>query len=155
MKNKIIYLQKKKIINYHLTSFKFEDRLIKYTKYEYRQINVLQMIMMSPDIFVSLTDEGLQIWYESFGIQKISAQFFDKLKNINNSIIKDRKLIKFNSDLFYLSFKMIPNSYSNNDTTKKTNSTELRGLQFVLLSIKKIISEGKISELFSILYLFI
>ena len=141
----------KSIKSYPLTSFKFEDRFIKYTKYEYRQINVLQMIMLTPEIFVSLTDEGLQLWYESYGIQKISAQFFDKLKNINKSEIRDKKLTKFNNDLFFLTFTMIPNSYfNNNQSNNKLNLNDLQGLQFVLFSAKKIITEGKITELFSI-----
>ena len=136
----------KKINNFPLISFKFDYSNIKYTKYEYRQMNVLQMIMLTPDIFVSLTDEGLQLWHNYFGIQKISAQFFDKLKSINKSEIINRQLTKFNNDLFFLTFEMIP-KYNNNFNK---NSKELNGLQFVLFSSKKIIDEGKISELFSI-----
>ena len=136
----------KKINNYPLISFKFDYSHIKFTKYEYRQMNVLQMIMLTPDIFVSLTDEGLQLWHNYFGIQKISAQFFDKLKSLNKSEIINRQLTKFDNDLFFLTFEMI----SNNNNIFNKNSNELNGLQFVLFSSKKIINEGKISELFSI-----
>ena len=135
----------KKINNYPLISFKFDYSSIKYTKYEYRQMNVLQMIMLTPKIFISLTDEGLQLWHDSFGIQKISAQFFDKLISINKSSeIINKSLTKFDNDLFFLTFEIIP---KNNN---KNNEIELKGLQFVLFSAKKIINEGKISELFSI-----
>ena len=135
----------KKINNYPLISFKFDYSSIKYTKYEYRQMSVLQMIMLTPKIFISLTDEGLQLWHDSFGIQKISAQFFDKLISINKSSeIINKSLTKFDNDLFFLTFEIIP---KNNN---KNNEIELKGLQFVLFSAKKIINEGKISELFSI-----
>ena len=137
----------KKIKNNPLISFKFDYSHIKYTKYEYRQMNVLQIIMLTPKIFISLTDEGLQLWNESFGIQKISAQFFDKLKSINKSEIINKCLTKFDNDLFFLTFEIIPKI--NNNYNKKIK-IELNGLQFVLFSAKKIIKEGKISELFSI-----
>ena len=137
----------KKINNFPLISFKFEYPHIKYTKYEYKQMNVLQIIMLTPKIFISLTDEGLQLWHESFGIQKITSQFFDKLKSINNSEIINRSLEKFDDDLFFLTFEIIP-KYNNNNLKK--NITELKGFQFVLFSANKIINEGKISELFSI-----
>ena len=137
----------KKINNFPLISFKFEYPHIKYTKYEYKQMNVLQIIMLTPKIFISLTDEGLQLWHESFGIQKITSQFFDKLKSINNSEIINRNLEKFDDDLFFLTFEIIP-KYNNNNLNK--NITELKGFQFVLFSANKIINEGKISELFSI-----
>ena len=137
---------KKKINNYPLISFKFDEPNIKYTKFEYRQMNILQIIMLTPQLFISLTDEGLQLWHDSYGIQKISAQFFDKLKNINKSEIKNKQLTKFNNDLFFLTFEMLPKY--NNNFNKNTN--ELNGLQFVLFSAKKIINEGKIIELFSI-----
>ena len=110
-------------------------------------MNVLQIIMLTPKIFISLTDEGLQLWHESFGIQKITSQFFDKLKSINNSEIINRNLEKFDDDLFFLTFEIIP-KYNNNNLNK--NITELKGFQFVLFSANKIINEGKISELFSI-----
>ena len=87
-----------KINNFPLISFKFDYPHIKYTKYEYRQMNVLQIIMLTPKIFISLTDEGIQIWHESFGIQKISTQFFDKLKSINKSDIKNTQLTKVDDD---------------------------------------------------------
>ena len=137
----------KKINNFPLISFKFEYPHIKYTKYEYKQMNVLQIIMLTPKIFISLTDEGLQLWHESFGIQKITSQFFDKLKSINNSEIINRNLEKFDDDLFFLTFEIIP-KYNNNNLNK--NITELKGFQFVLFSANKIINEGKISKLFSI-----
>ena len=132
-----------KVKNFPLISFKFETGKIKYTKYEYRQYNVIQMIMLTPQIFVSLTDEGLQLWYDNYGIQKITAQFFDKLKNQNNSNIKNCIIKKFDEDLFFLSFIMIPKSQN-----IKTN--DLQGPQFILFSAKKIINEGKIIESFSI-----
>ena len=135
----------KKINNFPLISFKFDEPHIKYTKYEYRQMNIFQMIMLTPQIFISLTDEGLQLWHDLNGIQKISAQFFDKLKNINTSEIKNRQLTKYDNDLFYLTFEMFP-KYNNINK----NKNELYGLQFVLFSAKKIITEGKIIELFSI-----
>ena len=138
---------KKKVDNFPLISYKFEYPNIKYTKYEYRQVNIQQMIMLTPQIFISLTEEGLQLWYESFGIQKISSQFFYKLKSINKSDITNRQLSKFDDDLFFLTFEIIQNDINNN--LNKVNN-ELKGLQFVLFSAKKIISEGKISELFSI-----
>ena len=137
----------KKINNYPLISFKFDYSSIKYTKYEYRQMNVLQMIMLTPKIFISLTDEGLQLWHDSFGIQKISAQFFDKLISINKSSdIINKSLKKFDNDLFFLTFEIIRKNKNDN----KNIEIELKGLQFVLFSAKKIINEGKISELFSI-----
>jgi hypothetical protein len=135
----------KKINNFPLISFKFDETHIKYTKYEYRQMNIFQMIMLTPQIFISLTDEGLQLWHDLNGIQKISAQFFDKLKNINTSEIKNRQLTKYDNDLFYLKFEMFP-KYNNINK----NKNELYGLQFILFSAKKIINEGKIIELFSI-----
>ena len=54
---------------------------------------------------------------------------------------------KFDDDLFFLTFEIIP-KYNNNNLKK--NITELKGFQFVLFSANKIINEGKISELFSI-----
>ena len=144
----------KKIKNYPLVSFKFDKNKLKYTKYEYRQFKIMQMIMLSPDIFVSLTEDGLQIWYENNGIQKITTQFFDKIKNNNNSDIVNCEIKKFDNDLFYLTFtvKQKPNN-SNinvnlNNLYNKIN--DLQGPQFVLFSMKKIIKEGKIIELFSI-----
>ena len=65
--------ENKKIINYPLISFKFDEPNIKYTKFEYRQINILQIIMLTPQLFTSLTDEVLQLWHDSYGIQKISS----------------------------------------------------------------------------------
>ena len=82
----------KKVNNFPLISFKFDYPNIKYTKYEYRQMNILQMIMLTPQVFISLTEEGLQLWHESFGIQKISTQFFDRLKRINKSDIINKQL---------------------------------------------------------------
>ena len=139
---------KKKINNFPLISFKFDYPQIKYTKYEYRQMNVLQIIMLTPKVFVSLTEEGLQLWHESFGIQKISAQFFDKLKSLNKSEIMNKNLTRFDDDLFFLTFDIIPKNDNNNIMNK--NISELNGLQFVLFSANKIINEGKIIELFSI-----
>ena len=91
----------KKIKNFPLVSFKFDKNDIKYTKFEYRQFKIIQMIMMTPGVFVSLTEEGLQIWYERKGIQKITAQFFDKIKNNNNSDIRNCEIKKFDNDLFF------------------------------------------------------
>ena len=47
------------------------------------------IIMLTPDIFVSLTEDGIQLWYDKNGMQKISTQFFDKIKNNNNADITD------------------------------------------------------------------
>ena len=144
----------KKIQNFPLISFKYNKNNLKYTKYDYRQFNIIQMIMLTPDIFVSLTEEGLQIWYDNNGIQKITTQFFDKIKSNNNSDITDRELKKFNNDLFILSFNVNQKQYSNNINVNLYNSfnktNELLGLQFILFSANKIIKEGKFIEVFSI-----
>jgi hypothetical protein len=139
----------KKVNNFPLISFKFDYPNIKYTKYEYRQMNILQMIMLTPQVFISLTEEGLQLWHESFGIQKISTQFFDRLKRINKSDIINKQLSKFDDDLFFLTFEIIQNNNNINNNLVKINN-ELKGFQFVLFSAKKIINEGKITEIFSI-----
>ena len=143
----------KKIKNFPLVSFKFSKNNLNYTKYEYSQFKILQMIMLSPGIFVSLTEEGLQIWNDNNnGIQKITVQFFDKIKN-NNSEISNCSIEKFDSDLFFLTFTVnqkqnssVNSSHSSNYNKKK----DLQGPQFVLFSVSKIIKEGKIIELFSI-----
>ena len=144
----------KKIQNFPLISFKYNKNNLKYTKYDYRQFNIIQMIMLTPDIFVSLTEEGLQIWYDNNGIQKITTQFFDKIKSNNNSDITERELKKFNNDLFILSFNVNQKQYSNNINVNLYNSfnktNELLGLQFILFSANKIIKEGKFIEVFSI-----
>ena len=144
----------KKIKNYPLASFKFDKNNLKYTKYEYRQFKIIQMIMLSPGCFVSLTEEGLQIWYENNGIQKITAQFFDKIKNNSNSDISNCEIKKFDSDLFYLTF-LVKQRQNNSNININLNNiynkiNDLQGPQFVLFSMNKIIKEGKIIELFSI-----
>ena len=143
----------KKIKNFPLVSFKFDKNDIKYTKFEYRQFKIIQMIMMTPGVFVSLTEEGLQIWYERKGIQKITAQFFDKIKNNSNSDIRNCEIKKFDNDLFFLTFSVYkkPNSVSNSSQSLTYNKiSDLHGTQFVLFSINKILKEEKIVELFSI-----
>ena len=144
----------KRIKNFPLVSFKFDRNNIKYTKYEYRQFKIIQMIMLTPSIFVSLTEEGLQVWYYNNGVQKITAQFFDKIKNNNNSDISNCEIKKFDNDLFFLTFvvkqkQLNSNLYINlNNIYNKIN--DLQGPQFVLFSANKIIKEGKIIEIFSI-----
>jgi len=96
----------KKIKNFPLVSFKYDKNKLKYTKYEYREFNIINMIMLTSDIFVSLTEEGLQFWYENNGIQKITTQFFDKIKCNNNADITNYELKKFNNDLFFLTFNV-------------------------------------------------
>lgn len=141
----------KKIKNFPLVSFKFDKNSIKYTKYEYRQFKIIQMIMMTPSIFVSLTEEGLQIWYESNGIQKITAQFFDKIKNNSNSDVRNCEIKKFDNDLFFLTFSVYQKQNSNSSQSLTYNKiSDLHGTQFVLFSISKILKEEKIVELFSI-----
>ena len=143
----------KKIKNFPLVSFKFDKNKLKYTKYEYRQYKIIQMIMLSPDVFVSLTEDGLQVWFENNGMQKITAQFFDKIKNNNNSDIINYEIKKFDNDLFYLTF-IVKQKQNNSNINANLNNinkiNELQGPQFVLFSLKKIIKEGKIIELFSI-----
>ena len=144
----------KKIKNFPLFSFKFDRYNLKYTKYEYRQFKIIQMIMLSPDIFVSLTQEGLQMWYDNNGIKKITAQFFDKIKNNNNSDITNSKITKFDNDLFYLTFTVNQRQNNENINVNLNNlynkKNDLQGPQFVLFSVNKIIKEGKIIEIFSI-----
>ena len=143
----------KKIKNFPLVSFKFDKNNIKYTKYEYRQFKIVQMIMMTPSIFVSLTEEGLQIWYEKNGIQKITAQFFDKIKNNSNSDIRNCEIKKFDNDLFFLTFSVYQKQNSINNSSQSLTYkkiSDLNGTQFVLFSINKILKEEKIVELFSI-----
>ena len=143
----------KKIKNFPLVSFKFDKNNIKYTKYEYRQFKIVQMIMMTPSIFVSLTEEGLQIWYERNGIQKITAQFFDKIKNNSNSDVRNCEIKKFDNDLFFLTFSVYQKQNSINNSSQSLTFkkiSDLNGTQFVLFSINKILNEEKIVELFSI-----
>ena len=94
--------EEKKANTYPLISYKYNKNNLKYTKYEYRQFNIIQMIMLTPDIFVTLTEEGLQLWYNNNGIQKITSQFFEKIKSNNNADITNYQLKKFNNDLFFL-----------------------------------------------------
>ena len=146
--------EEKKINTYPLVSYKYNKNNLKYTKYEYRQFNIIQMIMLTPDIFVTLTEEGLQLWYENNGIQKITSQLFDKIKSNNNADITSYQLKKFNNDLFFLSFNINQRQHSNNINVNLYNNfnkiNELQGLQFILFSANKIIKEGKIVEIFSI-----
>ena len=144
-----------KIKNFPLVSFKFDKNNLKYTKYEYRQYKIIQMIMLSADIFVSLTEEGLQIWYENNKkMEKITEEFFDKIKNNNNIDISNCEIKKFDCDLFYLTFTV---KQRENNTNLNINlnriynkKNDLHGPQFVLFSVSKILKEGKIKEIFSI-----
>ena len=112
------------------------------------------MIMLTPDIFVTLTEEGLQLWYNNNGIQKITSQFFEKIKSNNNADITNYQLKKFNNDLFFLSFDINQKQHTSNINVNLYNNfnkvNELQGLQFILFSANKIIKEGKIVEIFSI-----
>ena len=145
----------KKIKNNPLISFKFDYSHIKYTKYEYRQMNVLQIIMLTPKIFISLTDEGLQLWNESFGIQKISVQFFDKLKSINKSEIINKCLTKFDNDLFFLTFEIIPkinNNYNKKIKTDKNLELFKFDISFAKHLFEDIILISSFNENKSIIY---
>ena len=131
--------KKDKIIeNFPVLSFTYDEKHIKYRKYEYRQITVLQMIMMTPRIFIVLTGEEIILWNDSL---KISFVYFEKFRNKKNFEIINKSLIKFDDDLFWLSYEIIP---------KNKNENDISGLQFMLYSAKKIINEGKIIELFFI-----
>ena len=135
-------------------SFNYDKNNLKYTLYDYRQFNIIEMIMLTPDTFVSLSEEGIQLWYDNNGMQKIATKFFDRIKSYNNSEISNCKLKKFNQDLFYLTFNVSKKQNSNNinvnlfNNFNKTN--ELVGLQFILFSASKIIKQGKFIEIFSI-----
>ena len=146
--------EEKKANTYPLISYKYNKNNLKYTKYEYRQFNIIQMIMLTPDIFVTLTEEGLQLWYNNNGIQKITSQFFEKIKSNNNADITNYQLKKFNNDLFFLSFDINQKQHTSNINVYLYNNfnkvNELQGLQFILFSANKIIKEGKIVEIFSI-----
>ena len=146
--------EEKKITNFPLVSYKYNKNNLKYTKYEYRQFNIIQMIILTPDIFITLTDEGLQFWYENNGIQKLTSNFFDKIKSNNNADITNYQLKKFNNDLFFLSFDINQKQHSSSINVNLYNNfnkiNELQGLQFILFSANKIIKEGKIIEIFSI-----
>ena len=145
--------EEKKITNFPLVSYKYNKNNLKYTKYEYRQFNIIQMIILTPDIFITLTDEGLQFWYENNGIQKLTSNFFDKIKSNNNADITNYQLKKFNNDLFFLSFDINQKQHSSSINVNLYNNfnkiNELQGLQFILFSANKIIKEGKIIEIFS------
>ena len=133
--------KKEKIIeNYPILQYIYNEKHIKYTKYEYRQIKVLQMIMLTPRIYIVLTEEEIILWNDSL---KISMVFFEKYRNNPNYEILNKSLAKFDEDLFSLTYEIISKKVNknNNDTTK---------LQFFLFSAKKIINEGKISEIFFI-----
>ena len=130
--------RKDKIIeNYPVLSYKYDEPHIKYTKFEYRQIQVLQMIMLTPRIFIALTEEEIILWNDPL---KISFPYFERFRNNKNLEIRNKNLTKFNDDLFYLTYEIF---------SKNENANDI-GLQFVLYSAKKIINEGKISELFFI-----
>ena len=131
--------KKEKVIeNYPVLSYKFDENDIKYTKYEYRQINVLQMIMLTPRIYVVLTEEEIILWNDSL---KISVPFFEKYRNDKNLVIINKNLTKFDEDLFYLSYEIILKKENKKDK-------EMKPLQFLLFSAKKVINEGKIREIF-------
>ena len=146
--------EEKKNKNFPIISFKYDKNNLKYTKYDYRQFNIIQMIMLTPNIFISLTEEGLQLWYDNNGIQKIATQFFDKIKSNNNADITNCEIKKFNNDLFFLSFKVNQRQHSGSINVNLYNNfnkvNELLGLQFILFSADKIIKEGKFIEIFSI-----
>ena len=146
--------EEKKNKNFPIISFKYDKNNLKYTKYDYRQFNIIQMIMLTPNIFISLTEEGLQLWYDNNGIQKITTQFFDKIKSNNNADITNCEIKKFNNDLFFLSFKVNQRQHSGSINVNLYNNfnkvNELLGLQFILFSADKIIKEGKFIEIFSI-----
>ena len=143
----------KKIKNFPLITFKYNKNNLNYTKYDYRQFNIIQMIMLTPNIFISLTEEGLQLWYDNNGIQKITTQFFDKIKNNNNSEMANLELKKYNNDLFYLTFNVNQKQNNNININLLNNFSKINdliGLQFILFSANKIITEGKFLEIFSI-----
>ena len=161
IKNPFIMCQQvqedKRIKYFPLTSFKFNKNNLKYTKYEYRQFKIIQMIMLSPGVFISLTEDGIQVWYEkNNGMQKITTQFFDKIKNNSNIDITNYELKKFNNDLFFVTYLIKQkdknqNSYNTKNNNYNTNNdNELKGQQFALFSVSKILKEGKIMELFSL-----
>ena len=142
----------KKLKNFPLISFKCDKNNLKYIKYDYRQFNIIQMIMLTPDIFVSLTEEGIQLWYDNNGIQKITTQFLDKIKTNNNSEMTNLELKKFNNDLFYITFKMSQKQNNNINVNLLNNFNKINdliGLQFILFSANKIITEEKFIEILS------
>ena len=133
--------KKDKIIeNYPILQYIHDGQNIKYTKYEYRQIKVLQMILLTPRIFIVLTEEEIILWNDSL---KISLSFFDKYRNNQNLEILNKNLIRFDDDLFSISYEI------KSKNQKKTNEDDI-GFQYYLFSAKKIINEGKISEIFFI-----
>ena len=104
--------------------------------------------MLSADIFVSLTEEGLQIWYENNKkMEKITEEFFDKIKNNNNIDISNCEIKKFDCDLFYLTFTV---KQRENNTNLNINlnriynkKNDLHGPQFVLFSASKIYMQDR------------
>jgi hypothetical protein len=133
--------KKDKIIeNYPILQYIHDEQNIKYTKYEYRQIKVLQMILLTPRIFIVLTEEEIILWNDSL---KISLSFFDKYRNNQNLEILDKNLIRFDDDLFSISYEI------KSKNQKKKNEDDI-GFKYYLFSAKKIINEGKISEIFFI-----
>ena len=133
--------KKDKIIeNYPILQYIHDEQNIKYTKYEYRQIKVLQMILLTPRIFIVLTEEEIILWNDSL---KISLSFFDKYRNNQNLEILNKNLIRFDDDLFSIIYEI------KSKNQKKTNEDDI-GFQYYLFSAKKIINEGKISEIFFI-----
>ena len=130
----------KNIENYPILQYIHDEQNIKYTKYEYRQIKVLQMILLTPRIFIVLTEEEIILWNDSL---KISLSFFDKYRNNQNLEILNKNLIRFDDDLFSISYEI------KSKNKKKTNEDDI-GFQYYLFSAKKIINEGKISEIFFI-----
>ena len=96
--------KKDKIIeNYPILQYIHDEQNIKYTKYEYRQIKVLQMILLTPRIFIVLTEEEIILWNDSL---KISLSFFDKYRNNQNLEILNKNLIRFDDDLFSISYEI-------------------------------------------------
>ena len=97
--------RKDKIIeNYPVLSYKYDEPHIKYTKFEYRQIQVLQMIMLTPRIFIALTEEEIILWNDPL---KISFPYFERFRNNKNLEIRNKNLTKFNDDLFYLTYEIV------------------------------------------------
>ena len=104
--------KKDKIIeNFPVLSYKYDEPHIKYTKYEYRHIQVLQMIMLSPRIFVALTEEEIILWNDPL---KISFPYFERFRNNKNLEILNKNLTKFNDDLFYLTYEIVSKKENDN-----------------------------------------
>ena len=113
----------KNIENYPILQFKHDEQQIKYIKYEYRQIKVLQMILLTPRIFIVLTEEEIILWNDSL---KISLAFFEKYRNNQIFEILNKTLVRFDDDLFSLSYEV-------KSKNKKIKNDDTTGLQYFLL----------------------